>query len=357
MEFNPKTPEALLQSIEQFDSVHYASTRNYVDGGVSRLSPYISRGIISTKEISAHLFNHGRSKAELQKFIQELAWRDYFQLVFAYKSSYQKKTDVEAYSVPQVFLEARTGIEGIDQGLRELTETGYVHNHQRMYIAMLAANIFKQDILGSSRWMYYNLLDADEASNSLSWQWVSGKLTGKRYVANQENINTYCRTQQRGTFLEVTYEKLESLELANELTDCIDIALESRLPDPAKQFIDPADSFFLYNAYHLDPRSAQDLDAQPVLLLEPSHFKRYPMCERSLRFILGQAALIPGIHVFTGEFDALKKLYPQARFHFVKHPLFAHYEGHGLERSRIFEQVNDYYPSFSAYWKRCERFF
>ena len=52
---------------------------NYIDGGVSRLSPYISRGVISTKTIYKEILNAGNDINQIQKFLQELCWRDYWQ--------------------------------------------------------------------------------------------------------------------------------------------------------------------------------------------------------------------------------------------------------------------------------------
>ena len=71
----------ILQRIRAIDPVKYGSTRNYVNGSVTYLSPYISRGIISTKFILSEMLDRGYKPAEIEKFIQELAWRDYWQQI------------------------------------------------------------------------------------------------------------------------------------------------------------------------------------------------------------------------------------------------------------------------------------
>lgn len=68
----------ILQRIRNIDPVKYGSTRNQINGSVTYLSPYISRGIISTKFILSEILNRGYKPAKIQKFIQELAWRDYW---------------------------------------------------------------------------------------------------------------------------------------------------------------------------------------------------------------------------------------------------------------------------------------
>ena len=69
----------LLQKVQKFNAVSYGYSRNYIDGEVSRLSPYISRGAISTKTIFNKILSAGYEFNHVQKFLQELSWRDYWQ--------------------------------------------------------------------------------------------------------------------------------------------------------------------------------------------------------------------------------------------------------------------------------------
>ena len=71
-----------------------------------------------------------------------------------------------------------------------------------MYIASIVCNIAKSHWKLPSKWFYYYLLDGDLASNNLSWQWVCGANSSKKYYANQENINKFCFTKQKNTFLD-----------------------------------------------------------------------------------------------------------------------------------------------------------
>jgi deoxyribodipyrimidine photo-lyase len=76
--------------------------------------------------------------------------------------------------------------------------------------------------------------------------------------------------------------------------------------------------------------------------------------QRVLTFILSLAANIPTLQVFTGEWNELQSLLPPGTaVHFKAHPAFPHYRGVAEQRSWLFPDVNGYYPSFSAYWKKC----
>ena len=71
--------QALLAAI---DAKRYGKTRNYISGSVSELGPYVSRGVISTRQIWTYLLARGHSFEEVFGFVQQLAWRDFFQRVW-----------------------------------------------------------------------------------------------------------------------------------------------------------------------------------------------------------------------------------------------------------------------------------
>lgn len=69
-----------------------------------------------------------------------------------------------------------------------------MHNHLRMYIAGTITNVSHAHWRVPSLWLYSHLLDGDITSNTCSWQWNAGTFSSKKYLANQENINTYTGT-------------------------------------------------------------------------------------------------------------------------------------------------------------------
>lgn len=74
--------KSIQQRIENIDPVKYGQTRNYLNGDVTYLSPYISRGVISTRQIAKTILAKGYHPSEIESFLKELAWRDYFQQVW-----------------------------------------------------------------------------------------------------------------------------------------------------------------------------------------------------------------------------------------------------------------------------------
>jgi deoxyribodipyrimidine photo-lyase len=351
--------EKILEKVEQIEPVKYGKTRNFLDGAVTRLSPYISRGVISTKYIFEKTLTKKHKFFEIEKFLMELAWRDYFQNVWLNndpdRDLRQPQPDVQNSSVPKAILEAKTGIEAVDKAISDLYETGYVHNHLRMYIASITCNVAKSDWKIPAKWFYYHLFDADWASNSFSWQWTCAAFSSKKYYANQENINKYCGTNQRGTFLDVEYAEFPELEIPEVLRETETPVLRTQLPKNQNIEIDNSLPTLIYNFYNLDPFWKSDIKANRVLLLEPSHFEKYPVSAKTFSFVLKLAVNIERIQIFKGEFDDLKKDYNLLEIYFKEHPTAGHYEGIKEERDWMFPEIRGYFPSFFGYWKKCEK--
>lgn len=351
----------VVAALPQIDPIQYGKTRNYIDGAVTRLSPYISRGLISTRQVGQAVLAKGFRPAEIKPFLQELAWRDYFQQVWIAKGdgiSADLKQAQPGYTntgISKVIVEANTGIAAIDEGITDLLNAGYMHNHVRMYVASLACNIAKSHWLQPAQWMYYYLLDADWSSNALSWQWVAGSFSNKQYVANQENINRYCYTRQRHTFLDTSYEQLARMETPAEMLAITSFTGATVLPATGAPTLNPALPTYVYNFYNLDSTWGTQADANRVLLLEPRFFERYPVCERTMAFVLSLAKNINGVQVYAGDFDAAFAGLDERQLHYKEHPTNAHYRGVEHKRDWLFESVTGYFPSFFQYWKRCER--
>jgi deoxyribodipyrimidine photo-lyase len=224
-----------------------------------------------------------------------------------------------------------------------------------MYIASIACNIAQSHWKTPAQWMYYHLLDADWASNALSWQWVAGANSNKKYYANQNNINKYCYTQQKGTFLDVDYNAFSNLDIPEILKDTPFLELKTPLPEHKRITIDENLPTCIYNFYNLDPIWKKEVTANRILLLEPSLFQSYPISQKTIDFILDiSKENIEDIQVYVGEFNELIKEYMLGNIYFKEHPLNKHYEGIEEPRDWMFE-VQGYYPSFFAFWKKCKK--
>lgn len=349
----------IIERVAQVDPVRYASTRNFIDGAVTYLSPYISRGVLSTKQVLDVVLAAGYSPDKIEKFIQELAWRDYWQQVWVSKKSGinqdlkhpQKLASRDG--IPINIINHQSGIKAIDSGIEDFYKTGYMHNHVRMYVASMVCNVAQCHWKLPAQWMYYHLLDADWASNALSWQWVCGANSQKLYYANQENINHYCHTNQAGTFLDIPYEAFENLDIPEALATVTLADLRTPLPKTSVPALSPSLPTLVYNFYNLDPQWRSDLQANRILLLEPSVFESYPVSQKSIDFCLALAkANIPDIKIWVAEFSEVQSKV-QGPIYFKEHPLNRYV---GVEDSRTWMcNVKGEFPSFFAFWKKYKK--
>jgi len=359
----PTDYSSILKRIENVDPICYGKTRNFIDGDVTYLSPYISRGAISVKQVKDTALKKGFKPYQVEKFLQELAWREYFQRVWQAKGSAietelkQEQPDTLHKQMINSIANAAIGIEAIDEQINKLYETGYMHNHARMYTASIVCNIGKAHWLQPSRWMYYHLLDGDLASNNCNWQWVAAAFSSKKYYCNQENINKYCNSNQHSTFLDKNYEEFPEMDIPDILQDTTTLSLQTVLPISKSIKIHPSKPVLLYNSYNLDPNWRKEEDTNRILLLEPSHFKQYPVSEKVLQFILDLSKNIESIQVYTSELNELIQQTGNAPIISKEHPAFEHYKGIKDGRDWMFPQVTGYHHSFFSFWKKCERHF
>jgi deoxyribodipyrimidine photo-lyase len=352
---------SLLESLDQIDPVRYGKTRNFTNGAVSRLSPYIARGILDTKTILENIATRGFSFYQAEKFIQQLAWRDYFQRVWQTHgdsiNNDLKNPQESKFSrgLPSAISKSTTGIESIDESLDSLQKSGYMHNHVRMYVAFMACNLAGFHWRGPAHWMYYYLLDGDWGSNALSWQWVAGTFSNKKYIANQENINYYTNSKQRGSYLDCSYEELAVLQAPSHLLEADYTTLTTTLPTTGDPKIDTTLPTFIYNYYNLSPTWRESEKANRVLLLEPEHFKQYPISDACIKFMMEQATKIPDLQVHIGGFTSLKELCGNSSIYYREHPLNAHYSGHQDERTWLINVDVPVQGSFFSFWKKVEK--
>lgn len=355
----PTDIASILDRIDQIDPIAYGQTRNYVDGDVTYLSPYLSRGVISTRQVATAVLAKGYSTDQIQRFLQELAWREYFQRVWQnlgddmFDDIRVNRTPLTSSALPSAIVNACTGIEAIDQGIETLYRTGYMHNHLRMYTASLTCNIAKSYWKLPSQWMYYHLLDGDLASNTCSWQWVAGSFSSKKYYCNQENINKYCHTQQQHTLLDHDYSVLPGMRCPELLAATERPPLTTELPVTPLPSIDPTLPLHVFHPYHLDPTWRSAEPANRILLLEPSHFAEHPVSKKVIDFMVALAENIEGIQVFCGEFSDIPFAYQVPAVYTREHPAYQQLPGIKDARDWMFPEVTRFYPSFFGFWKKA----
>ena len=188
--------QSRLASIRPFE---YAQTRNHLNGAVTLLSPYLTHGLLSVPDVAQHVYKAHRIGVQ-HKFMFELAWREYFQHVHEamgdniLRNLHEGVLPDDAYvqALPDDVRHGATGVPVVDQAVRQLYFTGYLHNHARLWLASYLVHIRKVHWRMGAEWMYSHLVDGDVASNHLSWQWVAGTGSHQPYLFNAENVALYA---------------------------------------------------------------------------------------------------------------------------------------------------------------------
>ena len=210
------TDEALEALISAIDIRAYEKTRNHLTGKVTRLSPYITHGFISIPA----LFERLPRLTLADKLAFEFGWREFFHHVW-HRAGDGILEDMRAglpgvrytRELPDDVREGRTGQPVIDKAVHTLYETGYLHNHARMWLASYLVHLRKVHWRTGADWMVAHLLDGDLASNHLSWQWIAATFSSKPYLFNAENIARYAPAgwHCERSALDTSYEALEAI--------------------------------------------------------------------------------------------------------------------------------------------------
>lgn len=242
----PPTPLLLFQRAHALERLakflpripQYSARRNIVDHSspsTSELSPALRRRVLLEEEVIQKVLAHF-SFGQAEKFLQELLWRTYWKgwlerrpwVWDTYLDEVERSSSLlrngDEIRLARA-LEGRTGLEYFDRWVRELRETGYLHNHARMWFASIWIFTLNLPWQLGAKFFLEHLLDGDPASNTLSWRWVGGLHTvGKHYTARAANIAKY--TERR--FVPGPGE------LAENPRPLLDDGLSRRSPEPAR---------------------------------------------------------------------------------------------------------------------------
>lgn len=183
--------------------IAYARNRNLALPGhphVSGLSPFLRYRLTSEAEVLA--FVHDQHAKSAEKFVAEVLWRSYWKGFLELRpglwSGYKRDRDATLNRIAvesglrrqwEDACSGTTGIKAFDHWAKELAETGYLHNHVRMWFASIWIFTLRLPWELGADFFLRHLIDGDPASNTLSWRWVAGLHTpGKTYAATAENI-------------------------------------------------------------------------------------------------------------------------------------------------------------------------
>jgi deoxyribodipyrimidine photo-lyase len=165
------------------DAASYKTARDLPDrDGTSRLSPHLQWGEISPRQVWHAARTHGHSEGS-ETFLKELGWREFCaQLLFHNPALPTKPLDERFADFPwrrsdkdfHAWTRGQTGIPIVDAGMRQLWQTGWMHNRVRMIVASLLIKHLGIHWRRGEKWFWDCLVDADLANNSANWQWVAG---------------------------------------------------------------------------------------------------------------------------------------------------------------------------------------
>lgn len=184
----------------------YAVRRNYVEtghGNVSRLGAPLRHRLLTEDEVIRDTLAHCSFNAS-EKWLQEVCWRRYWKGWLELRpqiwDSWRRRVRELRQALPPAVLQkvdavaaGESGVACMDALARELIQTGYLHNHARMWWASFWIHAEELPWELGADFFFRHLLDADPASNTLSWRWVAGLQTpGKTYLVRLSNLEKYA---------------------------------------------------------------------------------------------------------------------------------------------------------------------
>ncbi|MGA9334679.1 MAG: deoxyribodipyrimidine photo-lyase, partial [Rudaea sp.] len=156
----------------------------------SRLSAHLHFGEISPQQVFWALEENARDASSshgdvgAEAFLRELGWREFsHHLLFHFPAIAQQNLNAQfdafAWAHDDADVLARwqrgqTGVPIVDAGMRQLWETGWMHNRVRMIVGSFLTKNLRQHWLHGARWFWDTLVDADLANNTQGWQWTAG---------------------------------------------------------------------------------------------------------------------------------------------------------------------------------------
>lgn len=182
---------AALRRLSSFaeDAVgEYPQRRDRPDEeGTSRLAPHLHFGEIGPRQVLAGLMSHAHPEKAgkgMESYIRQLGWREFaHHLLAQYPQTESEPLNPRFSAFPwrsdysddlRRWQQGNTGIPLVDAGMRQLWQTGWMHNRVRMVVASFLTKNLLIPWQEGAAWFHDTLVDADMANNIMGWQWVAG---------------------------------------------------------------------------------------------------------------------------------------------------------------------------------------
>lgn len=326
VDFAP-TPQAAERALRAARPGEYARTRNHLRGAVTQLSPYLTHGFLHAPDVLRAL-----DLRSGHKLAMELGWREFFHHAWRhdgegiFTSLHPGPLPDAAYAreLPQDIREGRSGVPAIDQAVRTLYASGYLHNHARLWLASYVVHWRKVHWRAGADWLYAHLIDGDLASNHLSWQWVAGTGSVKPYLFNAEQVQRLADApwHSAGTALDAAPGVIERLARSPRAAPA-EPGEHAAVAEPPLLHAPPADIGFVApdaaavkdrDVWLVHPWSLADPPpgTLPVAVADAAFHRAWPWSERRWRFVGTRLATLTPLR-WTGERDVLHAALAGAR--------------------------------------------
>lgn len=185
-EVSEEAAHRLVQRTAEEITQFYATARNIPSmDGTSRLSPYLAWGLISPRQICKAVLTADNEDQFIgeNKYLVEIGWREFsYHLLYHFPQIPDQPLREKYAAFPwlnddkslRAWQFGNTGYPMVDAGMRQLYETGWMHNRVRMVVASFLVKHLLLSWQDGARWFWDTLVDADLASNTQGWQWAAG---------------------------------------------------------------------------------------------------------------------------------------------------------------------------------------
>ncbi len=213
--------EEVLQEFVHHRLADYDETRDYpyIDA-TSRLSKFLSTGQLSVRKVHQSLLEAPNSKGK-ETFIKELAWRDFYNMIYHFYPNQKEEEVVERYRTIrwdhderkfEIWKEGKTGFPIVDAAMRQLKEEGWMHNRLRMIVASFFTKDLLMDWRMGENYFSQMLTDYDSASNIGGWQWAASVGTDAVPYFRIFNPSTQSKKfDPEGTFIKKYVRELKDI--------------------------------------------------------------------------------------------------------------------------------------------------
>jgi deoxyribodipyrimidine photo-lyase len=196
--FKEAPPGAIPAKLNEAIALHYDTTRDFpAIHGTTMLSVHLRFGTISIRKLAAQAMEFNAT------LLNELIWRDFYQMILwhfphvvnrSFKREYDNIVWRNNEHEFELWCAGQTGYPIVDAGMRQLNETGYMHNRVRMIVASFLTKHLLIDWQWGEAYFAEKLLDYDLAANNGGWQWAAG--SGCDAAPYFRIFNPYLQTQK-----------------------------------------------------------------------------------------------------------------------------------------------------------------